>query len=119
MILADTSIWVHHFQRGDSTMATLLDEERILVHPHVIGEIMLGSLPDRRLALELLEELPLAVIARDEEVVRLIESEKLFGLGIGYVDAHLVAATRLTPGARLWTLDKRLHAAVARLSIAM
>ena len=119
MILADTSVWVRHFQRGDAAMATLLDEERILIHPHVIGEIMLGSLPERQLALALLEELPLAAVARDEEVIGLIEREKLFGTGIGYVDAHLVASTRLTPGATFWTLDKRLHAAAVKMSIAM
>lgn len=100
-------------------MATLLDKERILVHPHVIGEIVLGLLPDRQLALALLEELPRAVVARDEEVISLIEREKLFGIGIGYVDAHLVASTRLTPGATFWTLDKRLHAAAVKMSVAM
>jgi len=50
--------------------------------------------------------------------VHLIQGERLFEIGIGYVDAHLLAATRLTSGASLWTRDKRLSAAAERLSLA-
>ena len=42
----------------------------------------------------------------------------LFGLGIGYVDAHLLAATMLTTGAKLWTRDKRLAATAAQHGLA-
>ncbi len=35
----------------------------------------------------------------------------LYGLGIGYIDAYLLAAVRLSPGAALWTRNKRLLAA--------
>ncbi|MGI8722360.1 MAG: hypothetical protein ACR2JG_09060 [Geodermatophilaceae bacterium] len=40
------------------------------------------------------------------------------GLGIGYVDAHMLAATMLTTGARLWTRDKRLAAIAAQRGLA-
>ncbi len=53
----------------------------------------------------------------DGEVYALIEAERLFGLGIGFVDAHLLAALRLTPGVRLWTLDKRLATVADRLGL--
>ena len=39
------------------------------------------------------------------------------GVGIGYVDAHLLASARLG-GAMLWTRDKRLHATAAELGLA-
>jgi hypothetical protein len=41
-------------------------------------------------------------------MLTLIEREGLFGLGCGLVDITLLASTLLTPGAQLWTLDKRL-----------
>jgi hypothetical protein len=37
---------------------------------------------------------------------------------IGYVDAQLLAATRLTPGASLWTGERRLTAVATRLGVA-
>ncbi|MGH7116142.1 MAG: hypothetical protein ACREE9_16835 [Stellaceae bacterium] len=57
-------------------------------------------------------------VAADEEVLRFIDRQALFGRGIGYVGAHLLAAARLTSGARLWTHDRRLHAVAAELGLA-
>ena len=76
----------------------------------MFGELALGNLRQRAMIHESLQNLPQAVVARDDEVVRLIGAMQLFGKGIGYVDAHLLAAVRLTPGSRLWTRDKRLRA---------
>ncbi len=59
-----------------------------------------------------------AIIARDEDVLELITRHKLFGLGIGYIDAHLLASTRLTPETKLWTRDKHLLAAAEYLGLA-
>lgn len=78
----------------------------------------MGSLRQRKLALSALRDLPRANQATDDEVQLLIEQEPLFNLGIGYVDAHLLAATRLTPGLRLWTRDRRLHDIATRMSLA-
>ena len=117
MILVDTSVWVDHLRRGDRALAALLDQSKILTHPFVIGELALGNLEQPDLVLTSLRELPQATIAEHREVLELIDRERLRGSGIGYVDAHLVAATRLTPDARLWTRDKRLHAVCARLGI--
>jgi hypothetical protein len=61
--------------------------------------------------------LPEARIATEAEVMTLVETQRLFGLGIGYVDAHLLAATLLTTDASLRTRDKRLAAAAADLGI--
>ena len=65
-----------------------------------------------------MHELPQATVASDEEVMHFIDREALFGRGIGYVDAHLLAAVRLTAGAELWTRDRRLRALAARLDLA-
>ncbi|MBA3619523.1 MAG: VapC toxin family PIN domain ribonuclease [Actinomycetota bacterium] len=118
MILADTSVWVDHLRSGDPTLATLLDLNQVMIHPWVIGELALDHLSQRGEVMGLLAHLPQATVATATEVLTLIESDQLHGTGIGYVDAQLLAATRLTPGTRLWTRDRRLSAAAERLGCA-
>ncbi|VVE18984.1 type II toxin-antitoxin system VapC family toxin [Pandoraea soli] len=118
MILVDTSVWIDHLRAGDATLVQLLNAGRVLAHPDVIGELALGSLKNRDVVISTLRDLPCVTVATDDEVLRFIGEQTLFGLGIGYVDAHLLAATRLTAGAAIWTRDKRLGAAAKRLSLA-
>ena len=110
MILVDTSIWIDHLRTGDPGLGELLRDGQVLAHPWVTGELALGHLSRRSEILGLLHNLPQATVATDDEVLTLIDKRQLFGLGIGYVDAHLLAATTLTTAARLWTRDKRLAA---------
>lgn len=117
MVLIDTSVWVDHLQRGNAELADLLNRAQVLTHPFVIGELALGSLQQRSTILEALQNLPACTTATDAEVLNFIDANALHGIGIGYVDAHLLAATRLTPAAKLWTLDKRLQSAAARLGL--
>ncbi len=117
MILVDTSIWLDHLRSGDATLARLLGNGAVLAHPWVTGELALGNLSRRSELIDLLRGLPHATVADDDEVLMLIESEGLAGAGIGYVDAQLLAATRLTPDATLWTRDQRLAAAAGRLEL--
>ena len=119
MILADTSIWIDHLRRADDVLAGHLDAREVLGHPYVIGEVALGHLRERRLILQALHNLPRVEVATDREVLEYIERQTLFGLGIGYVDVHLLASIRLTPGARLWTRDRRLNEAAHRLGLAV
>jgi predicted nucleic acid-binding protein len=118
VILVDTSVWVDHLQAGDETLKSLLEDGHVLGHPFVIGEIALGNLRQRDLILDTLRELPQAAVASDGEVLRFIDRQALFGRGIGYVDAHLLAAVRLTADARLWTRDRRLQAVAIQLGLA-
>ena len=108
MILVDTSVWIDHLRRGEPSLAALLLNTQVLIHPLVIGELAMGNLARREEALRWLSDLPQAVVATDDDVMSLITREALYGRGIGYVDAHLLASTRLTSDAHLWTLDKRL-----------
>lgn len=117
MILVDTSVWVDHLRAVDDKLAELLESGQVLGHPFVIGEIALGSLRQRHAVLGALQELPQAIVASDDEVLHLIDRELLLGQGIGYVDAHLIAAVRLTAGASLWTRDKRLHRIATKLAL--
>ncbi len=118
MILVDTSVWIDHLRTGDPHLVDLLENARVLAHPWVTGELALGRLSQREEILGLLNQLPQATVATDVEVLTLIENRHLSGLGIGYVDAHLLAATLLTPDARLWTRDKKLGATAARQGLA-
>lgn len=117
-IIADSSIWIDHINKGDPELAAQLKRRRIALHPMIIGEVALGSIANRDLILDELQTLPQARSASHSEVMAMIEGLKLFNCGIGYVDAHLLAAARLTPQTQLWTRDKRLHAIAERLSIA-
>lgn len=118
MILVDTSIWIDHLRGGDEQLIHLLGTGQVLTHPFVIGELALGRLQNRDALLGALQDLPQTPVASEGEVLRFIESNSLFGIGIGYIDAHLLAAVRLAPGTRLWTRDRRLQEASIRLGLA-
>lgn len=118
MILADTSVWVDHLRRGSALLATLLERQEILTHPFVTGELACGNLRNRAEILDLLRALPAATAATDDEVLAFLESRRLMGKGIGWVDVHLLAATALTDGALLWTRDRRLGVIAGELDLA-
>lgn len=117
MILVDTSVWVEHLRSGDAALVGLLERGAVLMHPFVLGEVALGNLSQRELVLESLANLPMATVASDGAVLGYIDSARLWGLGVGYVDAHLLASVRLTPDASLWTRDRRLEAAAEALGL--
>lgn len=118
MILPDTSVWIDHLRAGDAVLGDFLDRGGVLGHPFVTGELALGNLRQRDIVLRALRQLPQASVASHEEVLRLVEHRPLYGLGLGYVDAHLLAAVRLTAGAKLWTRDRRLRTVAVRLGLA-
>ena len=118
MILVDTSIWIDHLRARDERLVHLLTGGTVLSHPFVIGEIALGGLRNPARVLTELQRLPVACVATDKEVLHLIHDRALSGRGIGNVDAHLLAAVRLSAGATLWTRDKRLLAVARELSLA-
>src|SRR6185437_7700466 len=107
MILVDTSIWIDHLRRGDGRLVQLLDRGEVAMHPFVVGELLLGNVKITRM-IDDLNALPKASVASDAEVLQFIAERKLPGSGIGYIDAHLLAATALTPETTIWTRDKRL-----------
>jgi predicted nucleic acid-binding protein len=119
VILVDTSVWVDHLRAGDQALAGLLQAGKVLAHPFVTGELALGNLSRRDQALRGLQDLPQANLATDREVLHFVNWHRLFGLGIGYVDAHLLASVSLTTGAGLWTRDRRLGRAAYRLGLAI
>jgi predicted nucleic acid-binding protein len=118
MILVDTSVWVDHFRTGNQRLRGLLDEDQVLTHPFVIGELACGSMRNRAEVLALLEALPSADLAEHREVLEFVERERLYRRGVGWVDAHLLASARLAHAA-LWTLDRPLLKIASALAIAV
>ena len=107
MILVDTSVWVDHLRSGNELLCHLLEENAVVTHPFVLGELSAGNISKRSNFLRLLRRLPVATEASHHEVLALIEGHRLWGLGLGYFDLHLLCSS-LIDSIPLWTLDKKL-----------
>jgi predicted nucleic acid-binding protein len=118
MIVVDSTIWVDHFRSEVPALVELLTHRVVLTHQLIIGEIAMGSLKDRAATLDRLGKLPHSPAARHDTVMELIQRAALFGTGLSFIDAALLASTKLFPGAHLWTRDKRLHEHAERLGLA-
>jgi predicted nucleic acid-binding protein len=117
MILADTTIWIDHLNRGDRELERRLYNQEILMHPFVAGELALGPLPDRKKTIVYLDGLPRVRAAQQSEVRSMVEAYALHNQGIGLIDAPLIAAVLLNPGTELWTRDGKLLKIAARLNV--
>ena len=118
MILADTSVWVDHLIVEDPHLVSLLDQQQVLIHPMVIGELACGNVRDRVDVMRLLRGLPKILVATHDEVLFFIERHRFMGRGIGYIDAHLLAATTMAAPTQLWTNDLRLMDLAVHLDVA-
>jgi predicted nucleic acid-binding protein len=117
LILADTSVWIDHFRSDNKELRKQLSQGKISIHPFIIAELALGSLRDRTRTLALLDLLPQVRVAQMGEVRLIIEARRLYSLGIGLTDAHLIASAFITPSTLLWTRDKRLRKAAEGLGV--
>ena len=109
MILVDTSIWIDHLRSGSAALASLLQSDVVCTHDFVIGELACGNLRNRGEVLGLLQSLPRLSAATEDEILFFIEQQHLMGRGIGYIDAHLLAAAVIRD-IPIWTKDTRLMA---------
>ncbi len=117
MILVDTSVWVTHLRKDLPSLRQRLMDGFVLGHPFVVGELTCSQFKNRKHVLSLLETLPQAKMAENDEVLHFIEIKRLMGKGIGWIDAHLLASTVLSH-ASLWTQDNALWKAAKELSVA-
>ncbi len=116
MILADTSVWVKHFRHGMEDFAHWLEDGEIAVHSVVLGELATGNLKRRSATLLYLRSLPRAREGTGEECMAFIESQNLYGRGLGWNDVQLLVAGCLSH-IPLWSLDRSLMEAARRLKI--
>ena len=116
-VLVDTSVWIAHWRAGERRLAQLLEANTVLVHPFVLGEIALGHITSRMDVLADLATLDAPRVAEHGEVLALVERSRLWGRGIGWVDAHLLASA-LLDRIGLWTLDAPLARVARELGVA-
>ncbi|KAA3507845.1 type II toxin-antitoxin system VapC family toxin [Agrobacterium rosae] len=119
MILVDTSIWIDHFRYDDAELKKIINDDQLLCHPFVVGELALGGLRERGAVLAFLAAQREAMIATHAEVMMMIDRHSIFSMGIGYTDAHLLTSTLLDRRSSLWTRDKRLAAAAQKVGAAL
>jgi len=116
-VLVDTSVWIDHLHRTDAELSVLLEQNVVVTHPLVIGELALGGIRDRGQVLERLERLPSAPVATHGEVLAAVERRRLFGRGLSLVDAHLLVSALIGGDVRLFTRDRRLRDAASDASV--
>jgi hypothetical protein len=117
LILADTSIWIEHFRSGNKELRKHLNRGNIVIHPFIVAELALGSSRQRSKILALLDLLPQVRMAQVGEVRLMIDGRRLYSLGIGLIDAHLIASAFIDSATLLWTRDKRLRRAAEGLGL--
>jgi len=116
MVLVDTSIWIDHLGQGNHPLSRLLNQDRVLMHEMVAGELACGTLADRKGLLGQLSKLPQIQLIPSREVMAFIENQEVMGKGIGLVDANLLASTMIS-GRKIWARDKNLLAVATDLNL--
>ncbi|MBI5191436.1 MAG: VapC toxin family PIN domain ribonuclease [Nitrospirae bacterium] len=116
MVIVDSSVWIAHLRTGDVGLDELLDEDRVTCHPFIVGELACGNLANRAEILSLLRSLPTAASVEHEELMWFIENYGLMGIGLGFVDMHILASAMLamTP---VWSLDRRMGEVAGELGL--
>lgn len=116
MILVDTSIWINHLRDGDRHLERLLLDGEVWCHTYILGELACGNIKNRKEIISLLQALPQSPPVEFNEFLYFIDQNQLNGMGIGFVDIHLLASSKLD-GLKLWTADKRLANAASELGL--
>jgi predicted nucleic acid-binding protein len=112
--LVDTSVWIDHFRTNRPALRRLLDEDLVMCHPLVIGELACGNMKHRSVILDSMAVLPATPTIDYQELLTFIETHKLFGQGLSWIDVHLLASTLLQQ-VTIWTLDHPLRHAARKL----
>jgi len=114
VVIVDTSIWVTHLRQGSRHLSELLLDAQAVCHPFIVGELACGNIKNRVEFLSLLQSLPIAPTVSLDELLYFIDRHAL--MGIGFVDAHLLASAQLS-STPLWTSDKKLKSAATKLEV--
>jgi predicted nucleic acid-binding protein len=115
-VLVDTSVWIDHLRKKNTTLVELLETMQVSTHPFVIGELACGSLANRTQFLGLLAAMPHVPPVTHVEVLNFIAARRLMGRGLGWIDMHLLASASLSNLA-LWTVDKKLSVVTRELGL--
>lgn len=115
-VLVDTCVWSRHFHQKNQLLTAMLEDGEVWSHPTIIGELTMGSLRNRKQTVIDLETLDRPPIASFAETRHMVEQQKLWGLGIHWNDAQILASAILG-NVLLWTFDNRLQAIAKDLGL--
>lgn len=118
MILVDTSVWIDHLHGHESELVQNLNSRNVLMHAMVIGELSCGNIRGRSQQLAEWQQMPMAVRLSDSAICAKIESLRLMGRGISFIDAHLLCSVLARRDTQLWTRDRRLREVAIELAVA-
>lgn len=118
MILVDTSVWIDHLHSQEAELVQNLDSSNVLMHAMVIGELSCGHIRGRSQQLAEWQQMPMAARLSDGEICAKIESLRLMGRGISFIDAHLLCSVLARRDTLLWTRDRRLREVAIDLAVA-
>lgn len=120
MVLVDTCVWILSFIGREPyrrTLDELLDREEVAGHELVYGELLIGDNGGRPKMLATYRQIFRTPTVAHEEVILLAEARKLHGIGLSWIDAHLLASA-LISHTKLWTADESLSDVAKRLGVA-
>jgi predicted nucleic acid-binding protein len=120
MVLVDTSVWIR-FLADRAPYAEELDKllslDEVVGHEFVYGELLIGDRGGRRELLAAYERIPQASSVPHGEVIEFVQNRNLRGLGVGWIDIHLLASA-IVERVHLWTADARFATLAAELRVA-
>jgi len=115
-VLVDTNVWITFLREPLPELGLLVKRGRVITHPCIVGEILVGMVRQRGVVREFLLSLPCSKEAAPASILGMIESRRLFGRGLQWNDIQLLAAAKLS-AASLWTRDQRLAAAAEEFGV--
>jgi predicted nucleic acid-binding protein len=119
IVLVDTSVWIRFLSNRPPYAAeldALLNRDEVSGHEFVYGELLMGDKGGRKHLLVSYEQMHRAPMVTQDEVVMFVRERRLYGRGIGWIDAHLLAST-VVGRLKLWTADRRLAMLAKELGI--
>ena len=76
MILVDTLVWIDHLRHHEVQRVGLLQQNLVLMHPMILGELACGNLNNRNELIVLWQGLPRIKMATDSEVMYFIDTHR-------------------------------------------
>lgn len=115
-VLVDSCVWIRHFRQRNPLLEAMLEEGEVWCHPTIMGELSMGTLANRQQTLIDLSRLTRPPIASFAETRQMVESRKLWGRGIQWNDAKVLASAILGE-IPLWTFDLRLKTIAGEMNL--
>ncbi|MDO8320967.1 type II toxin-antitoxin system VapC family toxin [Rhodoferax sp.] len=113
-VLVDSSVWVGHFKQRNEHLVALLEADLVVCHPFIVAEVACGTPPSRKVIINMLSELERVPVAKQDELLAMLDARQLYGRGCGFVDLSLLASALLSEKTLIWTLDKRFELLAAQ-----